>query len=100
MEIHEITKHATKHIAFRSNPEIERKVNCFLAAGVDKADANILKSDLQRHALSTFVVQWQKAIIENENILKSDPQRHALSTFVVQRQKAIIENAECKYIEI
>ena len=69
MEIHEITKHATKHISFRSNPEIERKVNCFLAAGGDNVDANILKSD-------------------------------ASSTFVVQRQKAIIENAECKYIEI
>ena len=78
-EIHEditsrkFMKSQTKHISVRSNPEIERKVNCFLAAGVDNADANILKSDLQRHALSTFVVQWQKAIIEN---------------------------AECKYIDI
>ena len=72
MEIHEITKHATKHISFRSNPEIERKVNCFLAAGGDNADANILKSD----ASSTFVVQRQKAINENANILKSDVQRH------------------------
>ena len=72
MEIHEITKHATKHISFRSNPEIERKVNCFLAAGGDNADANILKSD----ASSTSVVQRQKAINENANILKSDVQRH------------------------
>ena len=98
MEIYEITKHATKHIAFRSNPEIERKVHCFLAAGGDNADANILKSDEQRHASSTFVVQRQKAIIENAyaNMLKSD----ASSTFVVQRQKAIIKIAECKYIEI
>ena len=44
VEIHEITKHATKHISFRSNPEIERKVNCFLAAGGDNAKANLLKS--------------------------------------------------------
>ena len=62
-------KSQTRHISFRSNPEIERKVNCFLAAGGDNADANILKSD-------------------------------ASSTFVVQRQKATIENAKCKYIEI
>ena len=71
MEIHEITKHATKHISFRSNPEIERKVNCFI--GGDNADANILKSDVQRHVSSTIVIQ---------------------------RQKTTIENAKCKYIEI
>ena len=65
-------KSQTRHISFRSNPEIERKVNCFLAAGGDNADANILKSD----ASSTFVVQRQKAINENANILKSDVQRH------------------------
>ena len=52
---------SSKHNSFRSNPEIERKVNCFLAAGGDNADANILKSD----ASSTFVVQRQKAIIKN-----------------------------------
>ena len=68
MKIHEITKHGTKHIFYRSNPEIERKVNCFLAAGGDNGDANKLNSD-------------------------------ASSAFVVQRQRAILQNAKFKYIE-
>ena len=45
----------TKHISVRSNPEIERKVNCFLAAGGDNADANTLKSDVQTEACFKYI---------------------------------------------